>query len=145
EMQVGEHKFRVVAPAEVNVAGDPDDPAGPTYATFNPLMAAAPTPAGWQITATVDRAGDVGVDPGLARFGVRAVDVGAPTGHAVASVFWDFMNSAGLVYRDGRYVHDRLAENPFYIAGYPLTEAYWTTVLVGGVPKQVLVQVFERR
>lgn len=145
EMQVGDREFRTLAPAEVNVAGDPDDPTGPTYATFNLLMAAAPMPDGWRITATVDRAGNVGVDPALARFNVRAVAVGAPTGHTVASVFWEFMHSAGLVYRDGQYVHDRLAENPFYITGYPLTEAYWTTVRVGGVPKLVLAQVFERR
>jgi hypothetical protein len=26
-----------------------------------------------------------------------------------------------------------------------LTEAYWTSVLVAGMPSQVLVQVFERR
>ncbi|HUZ03363.1 MAG TPA: hypothetical protein VMU89_23715, partial [Thermomicrobiaceae bacterium] len=32
-----------------------------------------------------------------------------------------------------------------YATGYPLTEAYWTSVLVGGVSRQVLVQVFERR
>ncbi|MDI3341346.1 MAG: hypothetical protein QJR03_12525 [Sphaerobacter sp.] len=145
QMQVGDDQFIPRAPAEVNVAGDPDDPTAPTYATFTGLMAAAPVPAGGLITATVDRAGSVGADAGLAAFGVRAVDVGAPTGHTVASVFWDFMNSAGLVYRGGAYVHDRLADNPFYVTGYPLTEAYWTTVRVGGVPKRVLVQVFERR
>jgi len=145
EMQVGDREFRTLAPAEVNVAGDPDDPAGPTYATFNPLMAAAPKPNGWQVTETVDRAGHVETDPALARFNVRAVDVGVPTGHTVASVFWDFMHSTGLVYSDGQYIERPLSENPFYVTGFPLTEAYWTTVRVGGVPKLVLAQVFERR
>ena len=33
----------------------------------------------------------------------------------------------------------------FYATGYPISEAYWTTVLVAGVPQDVLVQAFERR
>jgi hypothetical protein len=42
-------------------------------------------------------------------------------------------------------VNGPLFSNPFYAAGYPLTEPYWTHVLVGGVSRLVLVQVFERR
>jgi hypothetical protein len=29
--------------------------------------------------------------------------------------------------------------------GYPITEPYWTNVKIGGAPKQVLVQAFQRR
>jgi len=145
QLQLGDNTFEPHDPAQVNVAGDANDPNGPTYATFNTLMGYDAIPAGWLLTQTVDRAGHVGTDASLGDEGVTAVDVGAPTNHTVASVFWEFMNSNGTVYQNGNYVDAMLFDNPFYATGYPLTEAYWTNVLVGGVQKQVLVQVFERR
>ncbi|MCX2728133.1 peptidase domain-containing protein [Thermomicrobium sp. 4228-Ro] len=145
QLQVGHNRFRQGPPAQVPVAGDLDDPNAPTYATFAPLMRYQPLPVGMAIIQTVDRNGTVGADQSLARFGVTAAVLVAETNHTVASVFWDFMNARGTVYADGAFRDDRLFENPFYATGLPLTEAYWTTVLVAGVPKRVLVQVFERR
>jgi hypothetical protein len=145
QIQTGDNSFETYAPAPVNVAGDANDPNGPTYATFNGLMSYGAIPNGWVITQTVDRAGNVGADTGLSSYNVAAIDVGAPTHHTVASVFWDFMNSSGTVYQNGNYASAKLFDNPFYATGYPLTEPYWTNVLVGGVQEQVLVQVFERR
>ena len=145
EMQLGDDLFEQHAPAEVNVAGDLNDPNGPTYATFNPLMAYGAIPNGWLVTQTVDRAGTVATDASLSSYGVTSTDVGAPTAHNVASVFWDFMNSSGPVDQNDQIVNGPLFSNPFYATGYPITEPYWTHVLVGGVSKLVLVQVFERR
>src|SRR5579875_1526372 len=145
EMQIGDNKFVQYAPAQVNVAGDADDPNGPTYATFNTLMGASPIPSGWTITQTVNRAGSVGTDSSLASYHVTAKSVGALTHHNVASVFWSFMTSTGKVEQNGKVTTSNLFQNPFYATGYPLTEAYWTTVLVGGKETRVLVQVFERR
>ncbi|HUZ02442.1 MAG TPA: hypothetical protein VMU89_19010, partial [Thermomicrobiaceae bacterium] len=145
DLQLGDSTFHQYAPAQINVAGDPNDPNAPTYATFNTMMGAAPLAGGTTITQTVNRAGQVGNDASLASSSVTAQDVGAPTKHAVASVFWDFMTSTGLVSVAGQTVSDHLFVNPYYATGYPLTEAYWTSVLVGGVSRQVLVQVFERR
>ncbi|MCM8747616.1 peptidase domain-containing protein [Thermomicrobiaceae bacterium CFH 74404] len=145
QLQLGHNSFWQGPPALVNVAGDPNDPNGPTYATFNTLMGHQPLPLGWTIIQTVDRAGNVGANQSLASFGVTAATFVPETNHTVASVFWEFMQSEGLIYQDGGFRNGRLFENPFYATGYPLTEAYWTTVLVGGVPKLVLVQVFERR
>ena len=144
-MQVGDNAFQPRGPAQVNLAGDPNDPNGPTYATFNPLMNNGAIPNGWVITQIVNRAGTVGSDGSLSQYNVTAMDVGAPTHHNVASVFWAFMNSSGPVSQNGQTVTAPLFQNPFYATGYPLTEAYWTNVLVGGVSKQVLVQCFERR
>ena len=143
-MQLGDGTFHQYAPAPVNVAGDAGDPNGPTYATFNLLLGYAPIPTGWTIIQTVDRAGNVGADPSLAGYGVSALDLGVPTHHDVASVFWSFMSGSGTVFLNGLR-QGPLFANPFYATGYPLTEAYWTTVLVGGVSRRVLVQVFERR
>ena len=145
QMQLGDATFVARSPAQVNVAGDTNDPNGPTYATFSTLMGYGANPDGWTIVQTVDRAGTVGSDSSLASYSVSAMDVSAPTNHTVASVFWDFMNSSGPVEQNGQLVTDQLFQNPFYATGYPLTEAYWTHVLVGGVSKLVLVQVFERR
>ena len=155
-VQLGDNVFDQQQPANVNVAGDANDPNGPTYATFNPLMSYGATPNGWNITNTVTRDGTVASDASLSSYAVTAMDVGAPTQHTVASVFWQFMNSSGpieeLTSYDankhvGSYVvtNGPLFSNPFYATGYPLTEPYWTHVLVGGVSKLVLVQVFERR
>jgi hypothetical protein len=145
QLQLGHNRFWQGPPAMVNVAGDPNDPNGPTYATFNALMGHQPLPLGWTIIQTVDRAGNVGANQGLASYGVTAAAFVPETNHTVASVFWEFMHSEGRIYQDGGFRDGRLFENPFYATGYPLTEAYWTTVLVGGIPKLVLVQVFERR
>ena len=145
KMQLGDNTYKQLQPAQVNVAGDPNDPNGPTYASFNSLMSYSAVPSGWVITQNVNRAGQVGNDPSTAQYIVTAKDVTAPTHHNVASVFWTFMNSSGLVNDNGTTATEPLFQNPFYATGYPLTEAYWTNVLVGGVQKQVLVQVFERR
>jgi hypothetical protein len=144
-LQLGHARFRQAPPAAVPVAGDLDDPAAPTYATFAPLMSYQPLPVGMTIIQTVDRNGTVGADQTLARYGVTAAVLVPETDHTVASVFWDFMNARGTVFADGAFRDDRLFENPFYATGLPLTEAYWTTVRVAGQPKRVLVQVFERR
>ncbi len=131
-------------PAEVNVAGDADDPDGPTYATFETLMGASPATTGQTLTATVNRAGEVGDDGALAGQGVTAAHYVAATNHTVASVFWDFMNSSGTIWDSG-YSEGLLFQDPFFATGLPLTEAYWADVRVGGTQQQVLVQVFERR
>ncbi len=144
-LQLGDNQFEQHDPAQVNVAGDLDDPNGPTYATFNTLLSYEAIPSGWKITQTVDRAGTVGFDNSLAGYDVTAQDVGAPTNHTVASVFWDFMNSSGPISVNDQLVSGKLFANPFYATGYPLTEAYWTTVLLQGVQTRVLVQVFQRR
>lgn len=144
QMQLGDNQFEQREPARVYIAGDPD-PAAPTYATFSGLMTHQPLPQGSVITQTVDASGAVGADESLAGYGVTAAYHVPETNHTVASVFWAFMNSVGPVYENGQHVEARLFENPFYATGFPLTEAYWTTVKVGGVPKRVLVQVFERR
>jgi hypothetical protein len=104
-----------------------------------------PTPAGRTLIQTIDRDGNISADSGLARYGVSAVDVGAPTNHMVASKFWDFMDSSGLVYENASNVTAPLVQNPFYATGYPISEPYWARVKVAGVEKWVLVQAFEWR
>ena len=147
QLQRGDNAFTSLTPAAVNVAGDPDDVSGPTYATFTNLLDAPPSDDGVAITARVERDGTVIDDPELAKRGVTAAyHVQLPgIDHQVASPFWDFMNSTGMVLQDGEHVTDLLFVNPFYATGYPITEAYWANVKVGGVYQDVLMQCFERR
>jgi hypothetical protein len=144
EMQLGDHTHIDWHPAGVHVAGDPGG-GSPSYADFAPLMGLDPLPAAATITQTLDSSGGVGSDPSLSGYGVTAAEFVDLTGHRVASVFWDFMTSDGLVLEEGALANEPLFENPFYAVGLPITEAYWTRVEVDGVEQDVLVQAFERR
>jgi subtilisin family serine protease len=144
-LQLGIQEFQQRQPAEIPVAGDPDDTSGPTYATFAPLAGAAPLPAGSTITQTLARDGTVGNDDSKASFGVTATDLVPETQHRVASVFRDYLNSTGTLDVGGQDQNGQLYDPTYYATGYPITEAYWSQVKVGGTVKAVLVQCFERR
>jgi hypothetical protein len=144
-LQLGDTLFEPHIPASINVAGDLDGTSGPTYAALAGLRDADAGEVGAAIDAVVDRFGNVSSNPVFAAENVTAAEYVPQTDHTVASVFWDFMNSQGLVWQDGQYVTDDLFENAFYATGYPVIEAYWTTVSLDGVPTNVLLQCFERR
>ena len=144
-LQTGDDQFLSLDSARVNVAGDADDPDGPTYATFAGLLDAAPHPTGEPVSARLDRSGNVTNDPALAAFGVEVALVDDVTGHAIVAPFWEFMNSSGIVWDGQAFVQDQLFENAYFATGRPVTEAYWATVMVGGTERDVLMQCFERR
>lgn len=145
ELQTGANSFESHQPANVNVAGDADDPNGPTYATFNGLLQVPAHAEGATVTQRLDRAGTVNNDPSLAAQGVTAARYVPESGHTIASVFWTFMNAEGAVFENGGFTNGPLFQNPFYATGLPISEPYWTTVNVAGVEKDVLIQAFERR
>jgi hypothetical protein len=142
-LQLGDKTFQTFSPATVTIAGDASDPDGPTYATFAPLMGAPPLAANAPIMQTVDRSGHVGSGgPG----GVTAGELVPETNHRTASVFHDFIFASGPI-----VIGDQTTNGPLFGNGYaggvgfPISEAYWAKVRVGGTQKQVLVQAFERR
>jgi hypothetical protein len=145
EMQVGHNDFVNRMPANVNVAGDADDPDGPTYATFAGVLNAAPLAVGSTITQTINRAGTVGNDPGLSTQGVTVGHYDEITGHTVAQPFWAFMNSSGTVYQNGSLTNANLFPDPVFATGRPITEPYWAQVKVANTVQLVLMQCFERR
>lgn len=146
-MQLGDLEFQERTPAQIGVAGDPDDTAGPTYAAIANVMFAPPYSDGQVITMRIGRNGEISDDPALAEHGVTAAHLVDLDGldHQVASPFWAFMNSDALVYEDGQNVTGKLFENAFYATGFPIAEAFWATVKVAGTPRDVLIQCFERR
>ncbi|HEX5165534.1 MAG TPA: S8 family serine peptidase [Thermomicrobiales bacterium] len=147
QMQMGDDAFVDHGPAEVPVAGDPNDANGPTYATFTDLLDAAPAQSGSMLTQRIDRNGTVTDDPSLAQYGVTAASLVEVPGirHQVASPFWEFMNSTGTIYANGQYLTSQLFDPWFYATGLPITEAYWATVKVNNQYVDVLMQCFERR
>jgi hypothetical protein len=144
-MQFGDDAFVTLTPAAVNVAGDPDDPHGPTYATLNLLLDQEPAAVGSVITQRLDRSGSVTNDPALQGRQATVATIDEVTQHAIAAPFWTFMNSGGLVLEGGESAQAALFVDPLYATGRPITEPYWTTVRVGGTPLDVLLQCFERR
>ncbi len=144
-LQLGVQEFQQRQPAQIPVAGDPDDTTGPLYSTFLPLAGAAPLPEGSIVTQTLARDGTVGANVDLAAYGVTAVDLVPETQHRIASVFKAFLNSSGTIYQDGHDVNGTLYDPTFYETGYPITAPYWSRVKVAGTVKDVLIQCFERR
>lgn len=144
-MQVGHNAFDDREPADVNCAGDPDDPDGPTYASFVGVMDAPPLPLGSVVNQSINRAGVVSTDDDLADLGVTVGYIDEHTNHSIAAPFWEFMNSSGPVYENGAYVESPLFLDPFFPGGRPITEPYWALVRVAGFQQLVMIQCFERR
>ena len=142
-LQLGDTMFQTFSPATVTIAGDASDPDGPTYATFTALTGVPPLAANAPVTQTVDRRGAVsGGGPG----DVTADELVAETNHRTASVFHDFIFASGPIIVGDQTMNGPLFGNGYASGvGFPITEAYWTNVRVGGTQKQVLVQAFERR
>ena len=144
-VQLGDDFCDPYASAEIPVAGDYDDPYAPTYATFADKLYVPLGYDGAVIDTRIDRDGNTWTDSSVAYNNVYAEYYVPETNHRVASVFWWFMNSDGAVFEDGAYKLGPLFSNPFYATGYPITEAYWAEVKVGGEYRDVLIQCFERR
>jgi hypothetical protein len=155
-VQTGNATFIEREPADVNVAGDADDADGITYAA---LAAVA------QLDSERHEGGEPVInellwfggsalqprylvpmsDPALAEYSVTFAEYVDETDKWVASPFWDFMSSSGLVHIDNAITTAALFPNPYYATGYPITNAYWATIKVANTEKDVLIQCFERR
>jgi DNA-binding beta-propeller fold protein YncE len=145
QLQAGDNQFLPRQPAQLNVAGDDDDPSGPTYATFGALLGAAPAGVGTTLSRRVSRTGQVTDDPALASQGQTVALIDEVTNHAIAAPFWSFMTSSGTIWDGAGYTTAPLFENAYFATGRPITEAYWANVKVGGAYQDVLIQCFERR
>lgn len=144
-MQVGDDEFVDRNPALVNVAGDADDPSGPTYASFGSVLDQSPMSIGDLVTQRISRGGEITDDPALASEGITVGVVDDVTNHSVAQPFWDFMGSEGLIYEDGDFISDDLFLDRYFATGRPIAEPFWANVKVAGTYRDVLMQCFERR
>ena len=153
QFQLGNSHFgpSPIGPARIPAAGDgANNPKAPTYASFA-RVTTLKDGENWQnnrgaatVTDTLDQTGSPGNNGSLAGYNVRLTNYVDTTHHNIADVFWQFMNSRGPI-RVGNAFQDGDAVDWVYSIGLPLSEPYWARVVVGGVEKDVLIQVFERR
>ncbi len=116
------------------MAGDPDNLV-PTYAQLTgvgaPLLASTATKRGQVVTAAISDQEQLTTIPGedpAASSATVLVGYDAPTQHNVPGVFVDYRNQAGLP-----------------TIGYAISEPFYALVAVGGAPRNVMIQAFERR
>jgi len=148
QMQISDSSFVTRPPADVPVAGDPENPNAPTYASFLSIASLngdkrSQNRVGGNLTTALSRNGapqELSGPPAL----VKLAYFDDNLGHNIAEPFWNFMNSRGLILANGNYVQDTVI-NWVYAMGYPISEPYWVRAKVGGIEKDILVQVFERR
>jgi heat shock protein HslJ len=132
QRQLGDSTFEFRQPPDIPIAGDVDNP-GPTYAGLyknaGSIFAPADRRIGSSVQYFIPPDGSVqGVTPtvGTGPYAIAAYD--DATRHNVAQAFLDYRNRVGLL-----------------TIGYAKSEPFQTSVKVGGQPRQVMVQVFERR
>jgi hypothetical protein len=139
KIQIGNDAYETRTPAAIPVAGDADNP-GPTYAALGGKAAKVLAPVtanlGKGIALSVSATGDVSEtiaadnrDPRVAAKADLTLAVyDSATKHNVPATFAAYRDKVGTP-----------------VTGYAKSEPFLTTVKIGGVPRQVVVQVFERR
>lgn len=132
--QIGDNAFSVYPPSNSPVAGDPGD----SFLTYK-ILAALPAKIA-QDTAPVSRVlnpdGTFGTDAALgadtnAAFGSYQGDPGGQYGHNIPAGMWTYLQGLPVAWLN--------------TMGFPITEAFWARVKVGGTIKPVMVQPFQRR
>ncbi len=124
----------------IPVAGDPrkDNPLTPSYATLASVASLhgdhqAQDRTGQPLTEAIDANGIIRqITPVRPLYYARFVP---ETGHNIPDVF-----GAALAAFPATYGFDWQ-----FVLGYPITEAYWTQMRVGGKDYPVLIQAFQRR
>jgi hypothetical protein len=144
-MQVGDNDFVQRVAADIPIAGDINNPNAPTYASFSSAVAERADDRSGALPLTlIDRAGNRSQLNGAERPETRLVRYVPETGHNIAQVFWEYLNAEGPIEVNGRASRGVLVDWVSTM-GYPVSEPTWVETTVGGNPRLVLVQVFERR
>ena len=146
--------FESRPPADIPVAGDPKEsnPDAPTYASFQGVATldnngyADPSRVGGRVGTTIDHGGNLGYRQDLADAHPETTITyyEQSTGHNLPRVFRDFLNRKGRYLENG-VVRWGLVIDPVFGMGLPISDPYWVRARVGGVEKDVLVQLFQRR
>ena len=133
KQQNGDATFVSRDPANITVAGDPDNPF-PTYANLTNLQAAEQdnSGSGAPVTKMVGPNGATGTyAPATSDVLAKTTGYDAATKHNIPKAFLDFRNAPNL--------------GGVQAIGLAITEPVWANVKVGGKVVPVLVQAFERR
>lgn len=155
-IQTGVNQFESVGASDQRIAGDNGSDA-PTYAALQRVASVGITAgdnradriaAGTIMPANyINSSGFVNAAlpsqqvPGVT---LRAATYIVDTGHNIPDVFWSYLNSQGIVYENGRFVTGAIT-NWVSAFGFPITEPFWTSIVVNGRSRPVLFQAFQRR
>ena len=144
-VQIGNNEFVDHLPARIPVAGDENDSFSPSYASFRPVVTTkAEDRSGQKVLEVINSDGIVTQLNQEVAPGTQLAYYAAETGHNIPQVFWNYMHMQGLVQEGNRTRSDTIIDWVFTL-GYPISEPYWMTIRVGGVQRNVLVQLFQRR
>lgn len=172
-VQTGDNRFVSRIPAfDIPIAGDPYDvnPDAPTYASFFNLVAtlfsrdaninigidpcspssglavcASRIKVNEPVVDVLNKDGSVGRSVGLGTtIGAKYVYYDLTFKRNIPEAFYNYLTQSGIIFNGSTYTTGPVFD---WVAtfGYPLTDAFWVTTRVGGVLKNVMVQVFERR
>lgn len=151
KLQLGDSAEQDKPAAIIPVAGDTErNPTSPTYASmakvasFAPGDKVQPNRTGQSVTETIDVNGNTGNDGAYGRYGVTYAFYEPTLSHNIAKPFWDFFNQTGSIIVNGNGINGQVIDW-LTAMGYPITDAYWAKVRVGGQDREVLIQAFERR
>jgi hypothetical protein len=148
-VQEGNNQFTKLLPSTISVAGDPINTA-PTYNSFRQIASLnqnnqAPKRSGAVVKETINREGRISESESLKNYQVKYVAYDEELNHNIPDVFWSYMLQSGIIYQNGRFGGVNVLFERNAVFGLPLTEAYWSKVIVGGAEQDVLIQLFERR
>lgn len=149
-VQVGDNNVQIFEPAGVPVAGDSSVEANknaPTYADFSREVFSRGTNSrvGLTIRDTIRAGGRTGTRDSKAEPAVKYAYYVQQSNHNIPAPFWNYFQQRGLVYPSKGGTATASLFDWQYLMGYPVTEAYWTTVKIGGKDTETLVQLYERR
>jgi hypothetical protein len=153
KVQIGDNEFdgRGYAPNPFPVAGDPQSPDAPTYASLATVASLhgdnrAEDRTGQVVSGLIDHAGAVtpGAPPLAAASAVQYARYEPLLGHNIPNVFTNFMSQVGTIYQNGQRVQGPVVD-PLFDLGYPITEAYWARLRIAGQEHWALIQAYQRR
>ena len=138
----------------VPVAGDgyATNANSPTYASFAAVASinngyTDPDRRDQSVGDAIDKSGNKSTRSDLLntyRDQTKIVVYNTTTGHNIPNIFWAFMNRTGAIIVNNQKTTGAVVDWTSAM-GLPITDAYWMRAVVGGVEKDVLVQLFERR
>jgi hypothetical protein len=141
EVRLGETEVRASTAATITIAGDPrkDNPLTPSYGALRAVASVkgdnkAPDRTGQFAAEAMDVNGTISVERDNAR-AARYVAYVPQTGHNIPDLFNTYFQTM-----QAQYGYDWT-----FAMGYPITEAYWTKMRVGGRDYPVLIQAYQRR
>lgn len=142
EIQLGDSEFITAGvPCTITAVGDPrkDNPLSPSYATLKKVSSLygenkAANMIGQWVDAAIDVNGVVSKDRVHSKVDKYAA-YAPETGHNIPDLFWSYLQK----------MKDRYGYDWVFVLGFPISEAYWTQMRVGGKDLPVMIQAYQRR